>query len=40
MKKWLAVLLAGVMTFSLAACGDGGQTTNSGGSTTDTADTR
>lgn len=39
MKKWLAVLLAGVMTFSLAACGDGGQTTNSGGSTTDTADT-
>lgn len=39
MKKWLAVLLAGVMTFSLAACGDGGQTTNNGGSTTDTTET-
>lgn len=30
MKKWLAVLLAGVMTVSLAACGNGGQTNNGG----------
>ncbi len=30
MKKWLAVLLAGVMTVSLAACGNGGQSNNGG----------